>query len=104
MDSYNFDKIGKKMPYSVPDTFFDDFENKIMAKAASRRKRHKVLKIVYQSIAVAASLALIVVAVSQYTMTRKTDFAEIDLAFDNLSEADQAYLIEIYQEDIFINE
>lgn len=92
------------MPYNVPDTFFDDFENKIMAKAASRRKRHKVLKIVYRSIAVAASLALIVVAVSQYTMTRKTDFSEIDLAFDNLSEADQAYLIEIYQEDIFINE
>lgn len=104
MDSYNFDKIGKKMPYSVPDTFFDDFENKIMAKAVSVRKRHKILKIIYRSIAVAASLALIVVAVSQYKMTQNTDFSEIDLAFDNLSEADQAYLIEVYQEDIFINE
>lgn len=104
MDSYNFDKIGKKLPYSVPETFFDDFEDQVMAKAISRRKRHKVLKIVYRSIAVAASLALIVVAVSQYTMTQKTDFEAIDLAFDNLSEADQAYLIEIYQEDIFINE
>ena len=30
MESYNFDKIGKKVPYRVPDTFFDEVENKII--------------------------------------------------------------------------
>lgn len=54
--------------------------------------------------AVAATFALILVFVSHDTANDKTDFAEIAQAFDDLSDADQTYLLEIYQDDIFINE
>lgn len=104
MDSYNFDKIGKKMPYRVPDTFFDDVENTIMINVRKRQNKRNVFKIFYRIIAVAATLALLLVIGSPDTTKHKTDFAEIAQAFDNLSEADQTYLLEMYQDDIFINE
>jgi hypothetical protein len=104
MDSYNFDKIGKKMPYRVPDTFFDDVENTIMINMRKRQNRRNTVKIFYRSIAVAATLALLLVVGSPDQTNDKTDFADIAQAFDNLSEADQTYLLEMYQDDIFINE
>ncbi len=92
------------MPYRVPNTFFDDVENEIIAKTQIRHKKHNILKIMYRSIAVAATLALLFVVGNPDSFKHKTDFAEIAQAFDNLSDADQSYLLEIYQDDIFINE
>lgn len=104
MESYNFDKIGKKMPYRVPDTFFDELENTIMIEVQKRQNKRNILKIFYRSVAVAATIALLIIVGGSGTKNDKTDFAEIAQAFDNLSEADQTYLLEIYQDDIFINE
>ncbi len=104
MESYNFDKIGKKMPYRVPDTFFDELGNTIMIEVQKRQNKRNVLKIFYRSVAVAATIALLMIVGGSGTKNDKTDFAEIAQAFDNLSEADQTYLLEIYQDDIFINE
>lgn len=104
MESYNFDKIGKKMPYRVPDTFFDELENTIMIEVQKRQNKRNILKIFYRSVAVAATIALLMIVGGSGTKNDKTDFAEIAQAFDNLSEAYQTYLLEIYQDDIFINE
>ena len=104
MESYNFDKIGKKMPYRVPDTFFDELENTIMIEVQKRQNKRNILKIFYRSVAVAATIALLMIVGGSGTKNDKTDFAEIAQAFDNLSEADQTYLLEVYQDDIFINE
>ncbi len=104
MESYNFDKIGKKMPYRVPDTFFDELENTIMIEVQKRQNKRNILKIFYRSVAVAATIALLMIVGGSGTKNDKTDFAVIAQAFDNLSEADQTYLLEIYQDDIFINE
>lgn len=104
MESYNFDKIGKKMPYRVPDTFFDELENTIMIEVQKRQNKRNILKIFYRSVAVAATIALLMIVGGSGTKNDKTDFVEIAQAFDNLSEADQTYLLEIYQDDIFINE
>lgn len=104
MESYNFDKIGKKMPYRVPDTFFDELENTIMIEVQKRQNKRNILKIFYRSVVVAATIALLMIVGGSGTKNDKTDFAEIAQAFDNLSEADQTYLLEIYQDDIFINE
>ncbi len=104
MESYNFDKIGKKMPYRVPDTFFDELENTIMIEVQKRQNKRNILKIFYRSVVVAATIALLMIVGGSGTKNDKTDFAEIAQAFDNLSEADQTYLLEIYKDDIFINE
>lgn len=92
------------MPYRVPDTFFADVEDEIITKTHVRHKRHNILRITYRSIAVAVTLALLFVIGYPDTFKHKIDFAEIAQAFDNLSDADQSYLLEIYQDDIFINE
>lgn len=93
------------MPYRVPDSFFADVENDIIAGTCSRHKKYNILKVTYGSVAVAAILALIFfVGNSDDTLLQSTDFAEVAQAFDNLTDADQTYLLEIYQDDIFINE
>ena len=96
------------MPYRVPDTFFDNVENKIIASTQMHAKKHNILKIMYRSAAAAAALALLFVAGNHETNhesdRHKTDFDEIAQAFDNLSDSDQTYLLEIYQNDIFFNE
>ena len=33
---FNFDNIGKRMPYSVPEGFFDDMERQILARNLSQ--------------------------------------------------------------------
>lgn len=109
MDSYNFDKIGKKMPYRVPDNFFSDVEDRILSDIASRcpqssRRMKGLVRILYRSVAVAATLALLLVATDTAVGKHTPDFAEIASAFDNLPDSDQTYLLETYQEDIFINE
>lgn len=103
MESYNFDKVGKNMPYRVPETFFIDVEQKIISRARSARRR-RISGIVCRSVAVAAAFALLIVAADNIGLFRHaTDFAEIAQAFDSLSESDQTYLIETFQDDIFIN-
>lgn len=92
------------MPYRVPDTFFNELENTIMIEVQKRQNKRNILKIFYRSVAVAATIALLMIVGGSGTKNDKTDFAEIAQAFGNLSEADQTYLLEIYQDDIFINE
>lgn len=104
MDNYSFDKIGKRMPYRVPETFFDDIETRILAETRSPRKSRNILKFAYRGLAVAASLTLLFIATNPDVFSHKTDFAEVAQAFDNLSDADRAFLLDIYQDDIFINE
>lgn len=109
MDSYNFDKIGKKMPYKVPDNFFSDVEDRILSDICPRgrhslKRRKGFVRILYRSAAVAATLALLLVATDTAIGKRTHDFAEIALAFDKLPDSDQTYLLETYQEDVFINE
>lgn len=101
MDSYNFDNIGKKMPYRVPDDFFTDVENLIVAETLRQRRRGFRL-IVWRSIAAAAALVLLFMAVRPTIFSDKTEFTEVAQAFDDLSDADRSYLLETYQDDIFI--
>lgn len=92
------------MPYRVPDTFFDDMENIIITKARSQRHRHLILRIIYRNMAVAAVLALLFVIGDSRRFQPANDISEITQAFDNLSDIDQSYLLETYNDDIFINE
>lgn len=104
MDSYNFEKIGKKMPYRVPDAFFSDVENNIIVKARYHWHKRNLLRVVYRTLAVSASLVLVIIVAGHIIQNHKTDYSDIVQAFDNMSDSDQSYLLEMYQDDIFINE
>lgn len=108
---FDLDKIGKRMPYNVPDGFFDTIEVNILKETTEKerqkpnRRRARLIAI-RAFIAVAACVAFLFVF-NTYLKTSVTDnveMSDIDYAFSNLSTDDQAYLVDMYQNDIFINE
>ena len=68
--------------------------------------RHSVfrLRVFAGAMAVAASIALLFVF-HPFSPKEETDsFSHVEQAFANLSQEDQAYMLAVYQEDIFMNE
>lgn len=106
-NKFNFDNIGKRLPYTMPPDTFNEMEANVFASLKQdKRRKNSYLIIRWSSIAgiaVAASVALLLTIAP--TMTSQDDLlTQIDLAYANLSEADQDFLIEISQEDIFLNQ
>lgn len=108
---FDLEKVGKRMPYSVPDDFFDTLEADILSQvnlpSTDHRsvRRVRILRLWTRGIAVAATLALLFwVGDSVFTQQRKPDLQDVELAFNELSDEDQNYLLTVYREDIFMNE
>lgn len=106
---FDFDKIGKRMPYSVPSGTFEEIEHNVTSVLSRRKKRKSIVHLLHwgAGLAVAASIALLIVVrpTAPAPSSNSDDMlAKIDLADANLSEADREYLLEIYNDDIFINQ
>lgn len=73
----------------------------------SAAKRAKVVRMaVRAAIAVAACIALLLIvkkALPQGQDAAADDFDSVELAFNNLSTEDQDYLLEVYQEEQFLD-
>ena len=106
--NYDFSKIGKQMPYTVPDGFFDKLEENVMneVKAQPANKKASAIRMAFRAaITVAACIALFLVVkkvLPQDQDTNIDDFENVELAFNNLSTDDQDYLLEVYQEELFL--
>lgn len=130
---FDFKQVGRRMPYTTPDGFFKDMEKNILEAvkddtpqavniqpqaAKIQPKKRPVLKMIWAAaIAVAASVAVLLVlnidfsaadsslasSHSSHPSRAKSDLEQVDQAFAQLSEADQAYLLDVYQEDVFLN-
>ena len=120
------EKLNKRLPYSVPDGFFDVMEANVMAKIkadaginvggdkADTQMRDKQYRkttthtrtISLSILAMAASLLLLFTIFSQSTKTvQQTNGMEsIDKAFSQLNTDDQACLMEIYDDDMFLDD
>lgn len=120
------EKLNKRLPYSVPDGFFDVMEANVMAKIkadaginvggdkADTQMRDKQYRkttthtrtISLSILAMAASLMLLFTIFSQSTKTaQQTNGMEsIDMAFSQLNTDDQAFLMEIYDDDMFMDD
>lgn len=108
-NEFDFDKIGKRMPYTVPDGFFAQMEQNVMQelelKAESKPKsRRSRIRIGIGAItAIAASLMLLLIVNKHYQADNEVSINDVELAFSNLSTEDQNYLVSVYQEDVFMN-
>ena len=120
------EKLNKRSPYSVPDGFFDVMEDNVMAKIkadaginvggdkADTQMRDKQYRkttthtrtISLSILAMAASLLLLFTIFSQSTKTvQQTNGMEsIDKAFSQLNTDDQAFLMEIYDDDMLLDD
>ena len=102
------DKIGKKMPYNVPDGFFEAMADSISDQAAIRaterrpqrmmRWRTHILRISLTAAAVAAAL-ITVVTIYPHSSAVQPQLT-LEQAFNDLSAADQDYLIDNYLNDM----
>ena len=113
--TFDFEKIGKRMPYAVPDDFFTKLEENVMdevtvqkSETTAKPRRKKTIIIAFRSLlAIAAAVALFFVV--QPTLTKNDtisadDYASVELAFNNLSTDDQDFLIAVYENEEFIND
>ena len=109
--NYDFSKIGKQMPYTVPDGFFDQLEENVMREVkvqpAKKDKAKTIRMAIRAALAVAACLALFLIVKKNLPQgndnTITDDFENVELAFNNLSMEDQDYLLEVYQEEQFMD-
>ena len=106
---FDFDKIGKRMPYTAPSGTFKEIEHNVTNALSRRKEKKDIVHLLRWSagLVVAASIALLIVVrpnVPPSSATSDDMLAKIDLADANLSEADREYLLEIYNDDIFINQ
>ena len=113
--TFDFEKIGKRMPYTVPDDFFTKLEESAMdevtvqkSETTAKPRRKKTIIIAFRSLlAIAAAVALFFVV--QPTPTKNDtisadDYASVELAFNNLSSDDQDFLVAVYENEEFIND
>ena len=107
---FDFNKVGKRMPYQVPDNFFDKLEANVMAEvkadiaeAKQKRKRRIVTWGTTAFASAAAAVALLVTVNLKAPSPDKYSSEAVTVAFSQLQPSDQAYLLEVYNEDVFIN-
>ena len=107
LEKFDFNDIGKRMPYTMPAETFGEIEANVLATLnkdlQAKRKRQILRWSSIGGIAAAASVALLLM-IKPLSAVQNDPLTQIDLAFGNLSEADQEYLVEIYHEDFFLNQ
>ncbi len=116
--NFDFGKVGKRMPYSTPEGFFKEMEANILEQVKDDKpepvrrqpKNRPLMKVIWTAaIAVAASVAVLLVlnidfsASSSQLSQADNEIQAVDQAFAQLSSADQDYLLDVYQEDVFLN-
>lgn len=117
---FDFDQVGKRMPYSTPEGFFKEMEANILEQVKDDKqvpvrrqpKKRPLMKVIWAAaMAVAASVAVLLVLNIDFMAPHSSlpsqadnEMQAVDQAFAQLSSADQAYLLNVYQEDVFLDE
>lgn len=106
--NFDFDNMGKRMPYSTPEGFFDNLEDSILSRVDAEtvtKKRHPRLRIIISSIAAtAAAVAVVLIVGIKSQQPAAPSISDVDLAFSQLSADDQEFMLNVYQNDMFINQ
>ena len=106
---FDFDRVGKRMPYRTPDGFLDEMEANIWKEVQgglpSRHQRPTYRLRVLAGVSAVAAGLLLLLAFHTFSSEDAADaFSSVEQAFAGLSQEDQAYMLSVYQEDIFMNE
>lgn len=126
-DYDHLEKMGKKMPYSMPDGLFERVQSHVLKqidemeeeKQLANNKKQKKTLIRHLTIAItaiAASVCAVCVLQFSYIDTNKgenahhlsqqqqaTNSATVDKAYDNLSQEEQESLLADYSNDIYMS-
>ena len=119
---FDFEHVGKRMPYTVPDGFLDDLESNVLERVQqearvdsgarlmpdegkdSLRKPARLRMWARVAVAMAACTALFV-AISAILLNQgESGIDEVETAFCQLSPDDQTFLLDVYQDEFFFYE
>ena len=104
-NGFDLDRIGRREPYRVPDDFFRNLEESIINETIAPPKRQWMSwRKALASTAAAAAIAAAIVMVCINPVSDGYAIEEVERVFAQLSDTDQEYLLDTYQEDIFINQ
>ena len=114
--NFDFNQVGKRMPYSTPDDFFAKMQRNILDAVQDMPQKNTKIKTNRRTVrkwlwpvslsAAAAVVAMFVINIhflAPNTPTASSDIQDVEQAFAQLSECDQAYIVDVYQDDVFIN-
>lgn len=107
-NEFKLERVGKRMPYRAPEGFLDTMEDDVIERAKAEmesesRKRGLRLRIWAGAAGIAAGLALLL-TLGLSDRSEADSYADVERAFASLSQEDQAYMIAVYNSDIFIDD
>lgn len=95
----DLEKMNKTMPYTVPDGFFEEMEERLMREVEPKQKSQKLRNVaLWTGFAIAASLALLLVLRQVFPNASEASFKQVEMAFNQLSDGDQQLMLEYYDE------
>lgn len=117
----NLDRVGKKMPYLMPEGFFKqmqanvlaEVEKEEMAKASQmvmkHRRKAKLVRLYVAAASIAACICLAVLVGRSFLSSDSAapqhsaaSVASVDKAYDNLSNEEQQELNATYANDVYL--
>ena len=114
--NFDFNQVGKRMPYSTPDDFFAKMQSDIIDAVQDMPQKNTEIKTNRRTVrkwlwpvslsAAAAVVAMFVINIhflAPNTPTASSDIQDVEQAFAQLSEGDQAFILDVYQDDVFLN-
>lgn len=114
---FNLDRVGKRMPYKVPDHFFEKLEEDVFQQVQNglsegvhpshslyQRTGYQLPRWLKWGTAAAAVVACLLGGTWWWTVQHQPVSVEVEQAFAALSIEDQDYMLSVYQEDLFLNE
>ena len=118
-NQFDFNQVGKRMPYGVPDGFFNRLQDNVMHEIkdaknsqstttiTSKARNAWMLRIApFTAVAAVALVALLLIpnGILKKVVPQDDSYAKVEQAFNNLSDADRNYLVCIYHDDLFLNQ
>lgn len=108
---FEFNNIGKRMPYTVPDHFFENFEQQTLARIDNNgamliaAHRPAAWRLVIRSLTAAAAVVAIILGIAYFAPSKSPKLnTSVEQAFAELSISDQEYLIDTYNDVTYISD
>ena len=103
--TFDFNQVGKRLPYTIPDGFFEQMEETVKQELLPQdRKRHVMAAVIRRCVAVAAVAALIFAIGPSVLKPNKVEMEDVEAAFLQLDDGDRQLLLSNYQSDYFLEE
>ena len=95
----DLEKMNKTMPYTVPEGFFEEMEECLKQEVETKKDSRKIRNVaLWTGLAVAASLALLLMVRQLTPKSNEHSFEQVETAFNQLSDADQEIIFDYYDE------